>query len=95
MGEIENIVIETQKQYTRSNIIKDRIIILLIVLMFVEAIVGYTGFVYYESQFGVVETQETEKEISIDADGKDSNATYNDVDGNQYNDNAIDKEGDR
>ena len=35
----------------RSNRMKDKIIVVLIVLMFLEAIVGYCGFVWYESQF--------------------------------------------
>nr|DAX35070.1 MAG TPA: 6-aminohexanoate-dimer hydrolase [Bacteriophage sp.] len=47
--EIKELLLDTQKEYTRSNKMKDKIIILLIVLMFLEAVVGYCGFVYYES----------------------------------------------
>lgn len=40
---------------------KDKIIVLLIVLMFLEAIVCYAGFVYYESQFDYVEHMTRQK----------------------------------
>ena len=55
---INKILLDVQKEYAKSNKIKDKIIVLLIVLMFAEAVVGYSGFVYYESQF---ETTTTEK----------------------------------
>lgn len=48
---VNKVLLDVQKEYARSNKIKDKIIVLLIVLMFVEAVVGYSGFVYYESQF--------------------------------------------
>lgn len=47
---IQDLLFDTQKEYTRSNKFKDKIIVLLIVLMFLEAVVGYCGFVWYESQ---------------------------------------------
>lgn len=50
-NDIQDLLFDTQKEYTRSNKFKDKIIILLIVLMFLEAVVGYCGFVWYESQF--------------------------------------------
>lgn len=65
--EIKELLLDTQKEYTRSNKFKDKIIILLIVLMFLEAVVGYCGFVYYESQFDYVETYDTTKDVDIDA----------------------------
>lgn len=37
--ELTNIMIETQKQYKKSNKLKDKIIILLTVLMFAEAVI--------------------------------------------------------
>lgn len=48
-GEFNDILLDTQKEYSRSNRMKDRIIIVLIVLMFLEAVIGYCGFVWYES----------------------------------------------
>lgn len=50
-NELQELLIDTQKEYTRSNKVKDKIIVLLIVLMFLEAVVGYCGFVWYESQY--------------------------------------------
>lgn len=47
---VNKVLLDVQKEYARSNKIKDKIIVLLIVLMFAEAVVGYSGFVYYESQ---------------------------------------------
>lgn len=46
---VSKVLLDVQKEYARSNKIKDKIIMLLIVLMFAEAVVGYSGFVYYES----------------------------------------------
>ena len=37
-GEFENLLLDTQKEYSRSNRMKDKIIIVLIVLMFLEAV---------------------------------------------------------
>lgn len=48
-NELQELLIDTQKEYTRSNNFKDKMIILLIVLMFLEAAIGYCGFVWYES----------------------------------------------
>jgi hypothetical protein len=59
---------------------KDKIIVLLIVLMFLEAIVCYTGFVYYESQFDYVETYDTTKDVDIDTKGDIVNAIKADGD---------------
>ena len=92
--EIENILLDTQKEYSRSNRMKDKIIVVLIVLMFLEAAIGYCGFVWYESQFDYVTTEQTTETKSVDVgtDGDNANAEYNDVNGNQYNDNATHNE---
>lgn len=89
-NELQELLIDTQKEYTRSNKFKDKIIVLLIVLMLFEAVVGYCGFVWYESQFDYVTTEQSNetKSVDIGTDGDNANAEYNDVNGNQYNDNA-------
>lgn len=94
-SEFENLLLDTQKEYTRSNKFKDKIIVLLIILMFLEAVVGYCSFVWYESQFDyVTTTQETEtKSVDVETEGDNANAEYNDVGGNQYNDNATHNQG--
>lgn len=91
--EMTNIMIETQKQYKKSNKLKDKIIILLTVLMFAEAVIFYGGFVWYESQFDYVSTDS--QEVNVETPGENANAEYNDndVQGNQYNDNAVHNEG--
>lgn len=91
--ELTNIMIETQKQYKKSNKLKDKIIILLTVLMFAEAVIFYGGFVWYESQFDYVSTDS--QEVNVETSGENANAEYNDndVQGNQYNDNAVRNEG--
>lgn len=90
--ELQELLIDTQKEYTRSNKFKDKIIIVLIVLMFLEAVTGYVGFVWYESQYDYVTTEQTTetKSVDIGTSVDNANAEYNDnnVKGNQYNDNA-------
>lgn len=91
MDELSKLMIETQKTYKKSNKIKNKIIVLLIVLMFFEAVVFFSGFVYYESQFDYVTTGT--QDIDIETTGDNANAEYNDVGNNQYNDNATHNEG--
>nr|DAX35069.1 MAG TPA: hypothetical protein [Bacteriophage sp.] len=40
-----------------------------------------------------METYDTTKDVDIDTKGDNANAEYNDVNGNQYNDDAIHNEG--
>lgn len=91
-GEFEQVLLDTQKEYSRSNRMKDKIIVVLIVLMFLEAIVGYCGFVWYESQFDYVTTEQTTQDVDLSTEGDNANAEYNDVQGNQYNDSATHNE---
>lgn len=90
--EFENLLLDTQKEYSRSNRIKDKVIVVLIVLMFLEAVIGYCGFVWYESQFDYVTTEQTTKDVDLSTEGDNANAEYNDVRGNQYNDSATHNE---
>lgn len=91
-SEFENLLLDTQKEYSRSNRMKDKIIIVLIVFMFLEAVIGYCGFVWYESQFDYVTTEQTTQDVDLGTEGENDNAEYNDVQGNQYNDNATHNE---
>ena len=86
---LNKVLLDVQKEYAQSNKLKDKIIILLIVSMFAGAVVGYSGFVWYESQF---ETTTTEQ-IEVGTDGDNANAEYKDVEGNQYNESAVHNEG--
>lgn len=80
-GEFENLLLDTQKEYSRSNRMKDKIIVVLIVLMFLEAVIGYCGFVWYESQFDYVTTEQTTQDVDLSTEGDNANAEYNDVNG--------------
>lgn len=93
--DVEKLLFDTQRIYSESNKIKNKIIIMLIVLMFLEAVIGFTGFVWYESQFETVQTtEETEtRDVDLSTSGDSADATYNDVSGDQYNDDAVHNEG--
>ena len=91
-NEFECILLDVQKEYRKSNKFKDKIIIVLIVLMFLEAVIGYGGFIWYESQFDYVTTEQTTQDVDLSTEGENANAEYNDVQGNQYNDNATHNE---
>lgn len=91
-SEFENLLLDTQKEYSRSNRMKDKIIIVLIVFMFFEAVIGYCGFVWYESQFDYVTTEQTTQDVDLSTEGENANAEYNDVQGNQHNDSATHNE---
>lgn len=90
--EFESVLLDTQKEYSRSNRMKDKIIVVLIVLMFLEAVIGYCGFIWYESQFDYVTTEQTTQDVDLSTEGENANAEYNEVQGNQYNDNATHNE---
>ena len=92
MNEFEKVLIDSQKEVNKSNSRKDKIIALLIVLMFFEAVIGYCGFVWYESQFDYVTTEQTTQDVDLSTEGENANEEYNDVQGNQYNDNATHNE---
>lgn len=72
-NEFEQILLDTQKEYSHSNRVKDKIIIVLIVLMFLEAVIGYCGFVWYESQFDYVTTEQTTQDVDLSTEGDNAN----------------------
>ena len=92
---IKKLMSDVQSEYLKSNKTKDKIIVLLIVLMFLEAAVFFGGFVWYESQYEYVETTEDAESVSLDTNGDNASIDYdyNNIDGNQYNDNATHNEG--
>lgn len=91
-SEFERVLLDVQKEYSKSNKFKDKIIIVLIVLMFFEAVIGYSGFIWYESQFDYVTTEQTTSDVDLSTEGDNANAEYNEVQGNQYNDSATHNE---
>lgn len=91
MEEFSEVLLDVQKEYKRSNKLKDIIIIILIVLMFLQSAFNFGCFVWYESQFDYVTTDG--KNVDVETSGDNANAEYNDVNGNQYNDNAVHNQG--
>lgn len=89
MKECELLIDDSIKEISKSNRVKDKIIILLIVLMFLESILFFCGFVWYESQFEYMTTES----VDLTTEGDNANAEYNDVEGNQYNDSSTHNEG--
>lgn len=73
---------------------KDIIIIILIICLALEPIAFYAGFLWYESQFELVETYEedTSDKIKLETEGENASIESNIVDGNQYNDSATHNE---
>lgn len=64
MEEFSEVLIDVQKEYKRSNKLKDIIIIILIVLMFLQSAFSFGCFVWYESQFDYVTTNGKDVEIT-------------------------------
>lgn len=91
MEEFSEVLLDVQKEYKRSNKLKDIIIIILIVLMFLQSAFSFGCFVWYESQFDYVTTNG--KDVDVETSGDNANAECNDVSGNQYNDNAVHNQG--
>lgn len=91
MEEFSEVLLDVQKEYKRSNKLKDIIIIILIVLMFLQSAFSFGCFVWYESQFDYVTTNG--KDVDVETSGDNANAEYNDVSGNRYNDNAVHNQG--
>ena len=91
MEEFGEVLLDVQKEYKRSNKLKDIIIIILIVLMFLQSAFSFGCFVWYESQFDYVITNG--KDVDVETSGDNASAEYNDVSGNQYNDNAVHNQG--
>ena len=96
---IKKLMSDVQSEYLKSNKTKDKIIVLLIVLMFLEAAVFFGGFVWYESQFEYVETMTEEvtttetNDTDLSTEGDNASIDYDNVEGNQYNDNVTHNEG--
>ena len=74
MEEFSEVLIDVQKEYKRSNKLKDIIIIILIVLMFLQSAFSFGCFVWYESQFDYVTTNG--KDVDVETSGDNANAEY-------------------
>lgn len=74
MEEFSEVLLDVQKEYKRSNKLKDIIIIILIVLMFLQSAFSFGCFVWHESQFDYVTTNG--KDVDVETSGDNANAEY-------------------
>lgn len=79
MEELNKLLIDSQQQICYENRVKNKIIIALILVIFIESIFFFSGFIYYESQFEKTET------VTLDTKGENANIDYSNITGNQYN----------
>lgn len=90
---INGILLDTAK--SQKKIIKEFkvILITLIICFTLFCSVAVVGFFWYQSQFETVTTETVE----VRTESENANAILNEVEGNQYNDNAVHnhKEGDK
>lgn len=95
---LQEFLMDVNRQAAKRDKRKDRIIFVLslvIVFLVVGIIIQSVCFWKYESQFETSETTTETKEIQLSTEGDSANAEYNDnnVQGDQYNDNATHNEG--
>lgn len=83
--ELEKMLLDVPKEMSRSNRVKDKIIVLLIVAMLIEGI----ACMIFLNDDEYVTTEQTTEEVTLTTEGDSANAEYNNVEGNQYNDNAV------
>lgn len=86
--ELEKMLLDVPKEMSRSNRVKDKIIVLLIIAMLIEGIVC----MIFLNDDEYVTTEQTTEEVTLTTEGDSANAEYNNVEGNQYNDNAVHSE---
>ena len=106
--EIEELLKDSLKQANKGIKIRDRIIVFLIVILALLSVaMCYTGVALYDSmsyEYVTTTTETTEtttytdssnntNDVDMSAEGDNANVEYNEVAGNQYNDNATHKEG--
>ena len=95
--ETKGLLMDSLKESNKSGRLKDRIIILLSVLctMLASSVVVMGLITYDTMTYEYVETTTTDYEETIDmsSSGENASVEYNDVTGDQYNDNATHNEG--
>lgn len=81
-------VVQNQRNNAKTLI---KLIVILSICFTVIIASMIVGFFWYESQFDYVDTYTYSEETTQEVDG--DNATINNIEGNQYNDNAVHNEG--
>jgi len=80
-------VVQNQRNNAKTLI---KLIVILSICFTVIIASMIVGFFWYESQFEYVDTYTYSEETTQEVDG--DNATINNIEGNQYNDNAVHNE---
>lgn len=88
-NDLKDILLDSLKHQRKETRFWKKMCIVLICFLLFLSCFYYAGFVWYESQYETTET----KTIEVGTEGDNANAEYNDVGGDQYNDNATHSEG--
>lgn len=87
-NDMKEIMLDSLKHQRKETKFWKRMCIVLICFLLFLSCFYYAGFVWYESQFEYVDTTTGTSDINVSTEGDNASAEYNDVEGNQYNDNA-------
>lgn len=82
-------MVDNQKQNFNKMVKNYTRIILGLIALLISMVVG---FFIYESQFEIVDTVTTEETVTYEQEVSGENSNINNVEGNQYNDNATHNE---
>lgn len=91
MDETISVLVDVIRKLAKTDRLKTKLIVFLVIMLAVEPIVIKGIDAYIESQYDYVETYGSDIEISTEGDN--ASAEYNNVGGDQYNDNATHNEG--
>lgn len=87
-NDMKDILLDSLKHQRKETKFWKRLCIVLICFLLFLSCFYYAGFVWYESQFEYVDMETDTSDVNVSTEGDNATAEYNDVEGNQYNDNA-------
>ena len=87
-NDMKDILLDSLKHQRKETKFWKKLCVILICFLLFLSCFYYAGFVWYESQFEYVDTTTGTSDIDISTEGDNASAEYNDVEGNQYNENA-------
>ena len=89
-NDMKDILLDSLKHQRKETKFWKKFCVILICFIVFISCFYYAGFVWYESQFEYIDTTTgmSTSDVDISTEGENANAEYNDVDENQYNDNA-------
>lgn len=87
-NDLKEIMLDSLKHQRKETKFWKKMCIVLICFLLFLSCFYYAGFVWYESQFEYVDMETDTSDVNVSTEGDNATAEYNDVEGNQYNDNA-------